>query len=45
LKKAEEICRKMRREYQVEQDWSRAQRADEIADELRKMRTQDSFGR
>ncbi len=45
LKKAEEICRKMRREYQVEQDWPRAQRANKIADELRKMRTQASFGR
>ncbi len=45
LKKAEEICRKMRREYQVEQDWRRAQRANEIANELRKMRTQPSFGK
>jgi tetratricopeptide (TPR) repeat protein len=45
LKKAEEICRKMRREYQVEQDWRRAQRANEIANELRKMRTQASFGK
>jgi tetratricopeptide (TPR) repeat protein len=44
LKKAEEICHKMRREYQVEQDWRRAQRANEIANELRKMRTQASFG-
>jgi len=43
FKKAEEICRKMRREYQVEQDWRRAQRADEIADELRKMRPQASL--
>lgn len=43
LKKAEEICHKMRREYQVEQDWRRAQRANEIANELRKMRTQASF--
>jgi tetratricopeptide (TPR) repeat protein len=45
LKKAEEICRKMRREYQVEQDWRRAQSANEIANELRKMRTQASFGK
>ena len=45
LKKAEEICRKMRREYQVEQDWRRAQRADEIANELRKMRTHASHGK
>lgn len=45
LKKAEEICRKMRSEYQVEQDWRRAQRANEIANELRKMRTQASFGK
>jgi tetratricopeptide (TPR) repeat protein len=45
LKKAEEICRKMRTEYQVEQDWPRAQRANRIADELRKMRTQASFER
>jgi len=45
FKKAEEICRKMRREYMVEQDWRRAQRADEIANELRKMRPQASFAR
>ncbi|MFQ5843039.1 MAG: hypothetical protein ACE5I8_11450 [Thermodesulfobacteriota bacterium] len=45
LKRAEEICRKMGTEYQVEQDWRRAQRAKEIANELRKMRTQASFGR
>ncbi|UCD70873.1 MAG: hypothetical protein JSW70_07680 [Syntrophobacterales bacterium] len=45
IKKAEEICRKMRREYQVEQDWRRAQRANEIADELREMRPPASFGR
>jgi len=45
LKKAEEICRKMGREYQVEQDWRRAQRANEIANDLRKMRTQASFGK
>ena len=45
LKKAEEICHKMRREYQVEQDWRRAQRANEIANELRKMRTQASLER
>ena len=43
LKKAEEICHKMRREYQVEQDWRSAQTANEIANELRKMRTQASF--
>jgi len=43
LKKAEEICHKMRREYQVEQDWRRAQRANEIANKLRKMRTHASF--
>ena len=42
FRKAEEICRKMRREYQVEQDWRRAQRADEIANELREMRPQAS---
>jgi tetratricopeptide (TPR) repeat protein len=45
LKKAEEICRKMRREYQVEQDWRRARRANEIADELRETRSQASFAR
>jgi tetratricopeptide (TPR) repeat protein len=45
LRKAEEICRKMGREYQVEQDWRRAKRADEIANELRKMRTHASSGR
>jgi tetratricopeptide (TPR) repeat protein len=45
LKKAEEICRKMRREYQGEQDWRRAQKANEIANELRRMRTQASRGR
>ncbi len=39
LKKAEEICRRMRTEYQVEQDWRRARRANEIADELREMRS------
>jgi len=45
LKKAEEICRKMGREYQVEQDWRKAQRANEIANELSKMRIQASFRR
>jgi tetratricopeptide (TPR) repeat protein len=39
LRKAEEICRKMGREYQFEQDWRRAKRAGEIANELRTMRT------
>jgi tetratricopeptide (TPR) repeat protein len=45
LKQGEEICRKMRREYQVEQDWRRARRANEIADELRETRSQPSFAR
>jgi tetratricopeptide (TPR) repeat protein len=45
LRKAEEICRKMKREYQVEQDWRRAKRANEMANELRMMRTQPSLGR
>ncbi len=45
LKKAEEICRQMKREYQVEQDWRKARRADEIADELRETRSQASFAR
>ena len=45
FKKAEDICRKMRREYQVEQDWRRAQRANEIANELRKMRPHASGAR
>ena len=44
-KKAEEICRKMRREYQVEQDWRRAHRADEIANKLRETRPQASIAR
>jgi tetratricopeptide (TPR) repeat protein len=45
FKKAEEICRKMKREYQVEQDWRGAQRADEIANEMREMRPQASYAR
>jgi len=45
LRKAEEICRKMRREYQVEQDWRRAKKASEIANELRNMRSKASVGR
>lgn len=42
LKKAEEICRKMRTEYQVEQDWRKARMANEIAGELREMRSHGS---
>jgi tetratricopeptide (TPR) repeat protein len=42
LKKAEEICRKMRTEYQAEQDWRRARVADKIARDLREFRSQVS---
>lgn len=42
LKKAEEICRKMRTEYQAEQDWRRARMANEIARELREFRSRVS---
>ena len=40
LKKAEEICRKMRTEYQAEQNWRKARMANEIASELREFRSQ-----